>query len=64
MWTVHRENKGQRVYRVTKVPLVLLVCLEKEVDQEMKDIKGEEEIQDYQDPKDLLENKAKGGYKG
>ena len=52
------------MYRVTKVPLVLLVCLGKEVDQEMKDIKGEEEIQDYQDPKDLLENKAKGGYKG
>lgn len=64
VWMVLRENKGRREYLDTRDPLVWLVCLEKEVDQEWQDIKEEEETQDCRGPKEGLGNKANADYKG
>lgn len=60
----HRENKGQREYLDTKVPRVLLACLEKEVYPVQQDIKEDGELQEDLDLKDHLVNKASEGCKG
>ena len=59
----HRENKGQRVFPVTKVRLVLWVCQEREEYQVLKGIKEEEVTLEDQVPKDPPVSKASEDYR-